>query len=171
MNTVNPISKPIGYNVPSSTPAVEPSRDGKQEYFKKETEKEVVVPSKDSGKSKTAKMFSTDTMGKNKTIVPRAKKVEEQVSTEQFQNSKLDDSDPLKTKEGVEAFAHVLEEYAKHVHNVGLRFAVHEDTGRTVVRIIDEETNEVVREVPPEELLDVAAKMEQMMGMLLDENA
>ncbi|KPA14005.1 flagellar protein FlaG protein, partial [Candidatus Magnetomorum sp. HK-1] len=80
-----------------------------------------------------------------------------------------DVKDLLETKDGIESVAKVIEDYANDVHNVGLRFAVHEDTGKFVIRVIDEQTNEVVREVPPENLLDLAAKMEEMMGMLYDE--
>jgi flagellar protein FlaG len=46
---------------------------------------------------------------------------------------------------------------------------VHEKTNRIHVKIIDTETEEVVREIPPEKTLDLFAKVLEMAGLLLDE--
>ncbi len=50
----------------------------------------------------------------------------------------------------------------------GLRFRVHEDTERTYVEVINRRTEEVVRTFPPEELLDVMARLHDVLGMILD---
>jgi flagellar protein FlaG len=55
------------------------------------------------------------------------------------------------------------------LHNVSLKFDLHEATGRTMVKVIDRETEEVIREFPPEKVLDLAAKMEEMLGILFDQ--
>lgn len=52
-----------------------------------------------------------------------------------------------------------------------LAFSIHEDTGRTIVRVIDRDTDEVIREIPPEEILDLVARINEMIGLLLDERA
>lgn len=52
-----------------------------------------------------------------------------------------------------------------------LQFDIHEDTGRTMVRVVDRETDEVIREIPPEEVLDVVARINEMLGLLVDERA
>lgn len=54
------------------------------------------------------------------------------------------------------------------MHNVGLQFSVHEATGRTIVKVIDKETERLIREIPSEELLDIADKMGKMIGILFD---
>jgi flagellar protein FlaG len=56
----------------------------------------------------------------------------------------------------------------KALHRVGLLFSGHEDTGQTVVRVVDKDTGKLIRQIPPQELLDLAAKLEDMMGMLFD---
>jgi flagellar protein FlaG len=61
-----------------------------------------------------------------------------------------------------------LEKDIEMIHNVGLRFSVHKPTGRTVVKVIDKETQEMVREIPAKEILNLAAKLDEMMGMLFD---
>jgi flagellar protein FlaG len=52
-------------------------------------------------------------------------------------------------------------------YNVNLNFSVDKATGRTVIRVIDASTNEVLRQLPPEEILDLAASMEAIAGRLL----
>lgn len=48
-------------------------------------------------------------------------------------------------------------------------YRVHEETGRLMVAIIDKQTGEVVRTVPPERLLDIAAKIREFVGLIIDE--
>ena len=55
------------------------------------------------------------------------------------------------------------------LHAVGLNFTQHEDTGRTMVRITNRDTEEVIREIPAKQVLDLAAKIEEMVGILFDE--
>jgi flagellar protein FlaG len=51
-----------------------------------------------------------------------------------------------------------------------LQIQVHADTGTIMVRVISKEDGRVIREIPTEELLNLAARMEEMVGMLFDEN-
>ena len=55
------------------------------------------------------------------------------------------------------------------LHAVGLNFTQHEGTGRTMVRITNRDTDEVIREIPVKQVLDLAAKIEEMVGILFDE--
>ena len=53
-----------------------------------------------------------------------------------------------------------------------LAFTVHEATGRTVVTVSDKETGEVIRQIPPEETLDIAARIREVTaGLFLTEEA
>ena len=47
-------------------------------------------------------------------------------------------------------------------------FAVDERTGRVICRIMDQETGEVLRQVPPEEMLALAARLDEMIGLIFD---
>ncbi|HDR14137.1 MAG TPA: flagellar biosynthesis protein FlaG, partial [Desulfobacteraceae bacterium] len=38
------------------------------------------------------------------------------------------------------------------------------------VRVLSRESGEVIREIPPEEMLNLAAKMEEMTGALFNKN-
>jgi len=50
-----------------------------------------------------------------------------------------------------------------------LHFTLDERTERVVVQVIDRESNEVIKQIPPQELLDVLARIRQVVGMLFDE--
>ncbi len=49
------------------------------------------------------------------------------------------------------------------------RMHVDEATKRIVTQIVDE-NNQVIRQIPPQELLDLAAHMQQLEGLLFDRN-
>lgn len=50
-----------------------------------------------------------------------------------------------------------------------LEFTVHEETRMIAVKVLDSNTGEVLREIPPEKSLDFVAKLWEMAGILIDE--
>jgi len=50
-----------------------------------------------------------------------------------------------------------------------LEFNVHETTKRISIKVHNQETGEVIREIPPEKTLDFVAKLWEMAGILIDE--
>ncbi len=54
------------------------------------------------------------------------------------------------------------------MHNVDLQFSVHEASGETIVTVTDEDTGKVIREIPSSEVLQLAAKIDAMVGMIFD---
>lgn len=55
------------------------------------------------------------------------------------------------------------------VFNLELRFRIHEPTREIIARIVNRETGEVIREIPPEKFLDMVAKLQELAGILVDE--
>jgi flagellar protein FlaG len=49
-----------------------------------------------------------------------------------------------------------------------LRFRIHEATHEIMVQVVNRDTGEVVREIPPEKILDMWAEMKRLIGMLMD---
>ncbi|NMA66573.1 MAG: flagellar protein FlaG [Clostridiaceae bacterium] len=58
---------------------------------------------------------------------------------------------------------------AMFMQNRQLQFSIHEKTKEIMVKIVDSETKEVIREIPPEKLLDMFASMLEFAGLLVDE--
>lgn len=52
-----------------------------------------------------------------------------------------------------------------------LQFSVDEDSGRTVVKVVDTNTNEVIRQIPSEELLAIAKSLSSSKGLLIKQEA
>jgi flagellar protein FlaG len=53
--------------------------------------------------------------------------------------------------------------------NRRLRFYVNEEIDRVVVKVVDAETDKVIKEIPSEEVQDLAARIEKAIGLLVDE--
>ena len=49
-----------------------------------------------------------------------------------------------------------------------LKFVFHEELNEYYVTIIDSQTDEVIREIPPKKLLDIHAAMREFVGLLVD---
>ncbi|ACX51422.1 flagellar protein FlaG protein [Ammonifex degensii KC4] len=50
-----------------------------------------------------------------------------------------------------------------------LRFRIHEATHDIIVQVVNRETGEVVREIPPKRILDMVAEMMRLVGILFEE--
>lgn len=53
--------------------------------------------------------------------------------------------------------------------NRRFEFSIHEKTNEIVVKVFDSDTNELIREIPNEKVLDMVAKICEMAGILVDE--
>jgi flagellar protein FlaG len=62
-----------------------------------------------------------------------------------------------------------LEDINKKAHNSEAIFGIHEATNRVTIKIVDKDTKEVIKELPPEKTLDMIAKIWEMAGLLVDE--
>jgi flagellar protein FlaG len=53
--------------------------------------------------------------------------------------------------------------------HTNMKFELHEKLERYYVTVVDSDTQEVIKEIPPKKLLDAYAKMAEFMGILVDE--
>jgi flagellar protein FlaG len=60
---------------------------------------------------------------------------------------------------------------AVHPMAQNLLFSVDKDSGRTVVKVVDANTNELIRQIPSEEVLAISQALEKLEGLLLDGKA
>lgn len=106
----------------------------------------------------------------------RAVKVQEepkQAQAESRQAQAEPELSKMKLEDAVE-----LANTAMKVSIYQLQFKIHEDSGKVQVKVVDEETGEVIREIPPEQMLEIAAgikemleKFDKMVGVLVDKRA
>jgi len=57
---------------------------------------------------------------------------------------------------------------AAELLNRAVRFQIDESTDRLVAQVVNVETNEVIRQIPPEELMRLARRLREFIGILLD---
>ncbi len=62
-----------------------------------------------------------------------------------------------------------VEELNKKMRNSEAVFGIHEATNHVTIKIVDKETHETIKELPPEKTLDMIAKVWEMAGILVDE--
>lgn len=69
----------------------------------------------------------------------------------------------------IEAIEHANKAF--RIVSTRFEFSIHEGTKEIMVKVIDEQTNEVIREIPPEKILDIVAKLWELVGIIVDEKA
>lgn len=62
-----------------------------------------------------------------------------------------------------------VEKLNKNITHSEAVFGFHDDTNRVTIKIVDKDTKEVIKELPPEKTLDMIAKVWEIAGMLVDE--
>ena len=75
--------------------------------------------------------------------------------------------DPVSTPVEVPA----AEKIAQPATSTTLEFSIDADSGRAVVKIFDDATRELVRQMPMEEMLALAKSLDQLKGLLLHAKA
>jgi flagellar protein FlaG len=72
-----------------------------------------------------------------------------------------------------EAVAKAVEQVNAHLdaQNRAIEFSIDPDTKAVVVRLIDKQDNQVLRQVPSQEMLEIAKALDQLQGRLLRNQA
>ena len=68
-----------------------------------------------------------------------------------------------------ESIKQAMKELSKKQANFTSEFGILEKTHRVTVKIVDKQTKEVIKELPPEKTLDMIAKMWEYAGLIVDE--
>ena len=100
----------------------------------------------------TAKIVETnesDTKGQNQNSENSMYETQREISQEQIKKA--------------------VENINKNMSNSEAVFGIHEGTNRVTIKIVDKDTREVIKELPPEKTLDMIAKAWELAGILVDE--
>ena len=74
------------------------------------------------------------------------------------------------TKDRLDEVVAVLNDFVQQIQR-DLNFSVDEDSGRTVVKVLDTETKEVIRQIPSQEVLDRIHHLQDVQGLLFKDQA
>ncbi len=63
----------------------------------------------------------------------------------------------------------VMEQAIAAMPHSDAKFGIHDKTNRIIIKLVDRETQEVIKEIPPEKTLDLLAKRMELAGVLVDQ--
>ncbi|MGP4040704.1 flagellar protein FlaG [Gracilibacillus sp. D59] len=86
---------------------------------------------------------------------------------EQAKQQLLNGNDEL-NKEQLQSMVDGLNSFLEPSYT-DIRYEFHEKLDRYYVTLVDQDTKEVIREIPPKKMLDVYASMAELMGFIVDE--
>ena len=95
---------------------------------------------------KTINIMTGDTAGSN-------------IDTEDKKNQSVSNDSQIKK---------AVDEINKKAHNSEAIFGIHDKTNRVMIKIVDKDTKKVLKEYPPEQTLDMIAKVWETAGLLVD---
>nr|AGS52993.1 putative flagellin FlaG [uncultured bacterium contig00030] len=84
------------------------------------------------------------------------------------QDAAVNQPEPKKAKPQIHSTAADLEQIGL-VFNKKLRFEVDHASNEVIVKVIDKETDKVIKELPPEELQRLHSNLKETIGILFDE--
>lgn len=112
--------------------------------------------------TKTAREYTDVSLADNTPKVDKTTRVVE--NTEGKSDSYMSNREPSQDQ-----LHRAVEELNKQMNNSEVAFGFHEGTNRVTIKIIDKETKEVIKELPPEKTLDLIAKAWELAGIMVDE--
>lgn len=89
--------------------------------------------------------------------VPKESKPEAETATQQYSEKELGKA------------VDDLNKWMQQTQSTHLQFRLHEQLKEYYVEIVNDSTKEVIRQVPSKKIMDIAAKMQEMIGLLVDE--
>lgn len=87
-----------------------------------------------------------------------------QVEQQQTQNYQFQQVDRVEIESMIEG----LNEFLEPV-NTSIKFELHDRLEKYYVTVVDSATDEIIREIPPKQMLDIYAAMAEFMGLIVDE--
>lgn len=70
-------------------------------------------------------------------------------------------------REQLKKMAQQLQEFMGEM-NRSLQFQVDEDSGRDVIKVLDKDTGDIIKQYPSEEVLNLVSKLSETAGLLID---
>jgi len=92
---------------------------------------------------------------------------QQQLQQNAYEQKTQDQQQPLE-REQLEEMAQQLQDFMGGM-NRSLQFKVDEDSGRDVIKVLDKNSGEVIKQYPSEEVLSLVSKLSESAGILIDQ--
>ena len=114
---------------------------------------------------KPAAEFTEGAALNNSVVIDKTTPVVSQITENANQNGSQQNNNQPQN----EQLRKAVEQLNKKMSNSEAIYGIHEGTNRITIKIVDKETKETIKELPPEQTLDMIAKVWELAGMLVDE--
>lgn len=115
---------------------------------------------------KTAAEFTEGAALNQSAVIDKTTPVVSQATEKGDQHNKQQNDN---TQAQNEQIRKAVEQLNKKMNNSEAVYGIHDGTNRITIKIVDKETKETIKELPPEQTLDMIAKVWELAGMLVDE--
>jgi len=127
-----------------------------------------VAPQKADDKlAASPQITATAVVESNKTENTQQQQTEQNHQQAQRKLDESTDKDEL-GREQLEKMAQQLQDFLGEM-NRSLQFQVDEDSGRDVIKVVDKNSGELIKQYPSEEVLSLVAKLSETAGFLIDQ--
>ena len=154
----------------------------KTEKKEAKPQKPVFVPKADMKQSSQGSVIKTDAKGNSQGSViktdlkpgsqgsvaraeAKANQAESTLVSEEEKQAPIDSGEAMKKN----SMKRAVEEINRKSKSSEVIFGIHDGTNRVTIKVVDKGTKEVIREFPPEETLDMIAKVWELAGIMIDE--
>ena len=111
--------------------------------------------------------FAQSNTRQTQSSTPQAQNSTQQSNTQQSNTQQNNAEQPLE-RDQLEKMAQQLQEFMGEM-NRSLQFQVDEDSGRDVIKVLDKDTGDIIKQYPSEEVLNLVSKLSETAGLLIDQ--
>lgn len=123
-----------------------------------------------SNSMRTASQEAREQSGLNEKTEATTRQAQQSVEAQKDASGTNTEQDKKKTQESAKEAASKLQDFVSSV-GTSLRFSVDEDSGQTVIKVLDPESQKVLRQIPSEEALALSKALDNFKGLLVKQKA
>lgn len=104
------------------------------------------------------------------TTAPAPLPARSKAPAEAASSSPLAAGNPAEQRQQLEAAVKAVQEFTRPMSG-NLEFSMDDQTGKTIIKVVDTATNELIRQIPSEEMLEIARALDRLQGILVRQKA
>jgi len=113
-------------------------------------------------------LYGTEKLAIEPKVQPQPESLPDITSVKEIRNAELQgETIPVSDEQLIRSIERAIK--ALQGNSTSLEFSVHEKTKQIMVKVLNKDTGEIIREIPPEKTMDFVAKLWEMAGILVDE--
>ncbi len=112
--------------------------------------------------------IETSTASNNMRVASLEVTTEPTVTKQKVEKQNIAPEEQEISKEKLQQAVEIVNEFLQINHSSS-KFVLHDGLDRYFVQVVDAQTEQVVKEIPPRKLLDAFYEMQKLLGMIVDE--